>query len=401
MTLRVAMIGYGFMGAAHSVGWRQAPHVFSLPDDVEMAVIVGRNAEAVADAAAQWGWAESATDWREVIARDDIDIVDIVTPGDSHAEIAIAALEADKHVLCEKPLANTVEEAEAMAEAASRAAARGVRSMVGFTYRRVPAVTFLRDLIAQGDVGKIAHVRAAYRQDWLVDPEMPLAWRLQKEHAGSGALGDIGAHIIDMTQFVTGLDVTAVSGVVDTIVKQRPLEGENRSLSLSKGSGAAAEGYGEVTVDDIAIFTGRLESGALVSFEASRFATGRKNDLSIEVSGDKGALRFDLEDLNTLWFYDRTAPESTQGFTRILVTEAQHPYVAAWWPAGHMLGYEHGFSHQVVDLVTAIAEGTDPHPSFAEGLSVQRVLAAVAESSDNGSGWVRVEAPVAAGTTAD
>ena len=400
MTLRVAMIGYGFMGAAHSVGWRQAPHVFSLPDDVEMAVIVGRNAEAVADAAAQWGWAESATDWREVIARDDIDIVDIVTPGDSHAEIAIAALEADKHVLCEKPLANTVEEAEAMAEAASRAAARGVRSMVGFTYRRVPAVTFLRDLIAQGAVGKIAHVRAAYRQDWLVDPEMPLAWRLQKEHAGSGALGDIGAHIIDMTQFVTGLDVTSVSGVVDTIVKQRPLEGENRSLSLSKGSGAAAEGYGEVTVDDIAIFTGRLESGALVSFEASRFATGRKNDLSIEVSGSTGALRFDLEDLNTLWFYDRTAPESTQGFTRILVTEAQHPYVAAWWPAGHMLGYEHGFSHQVVDLVTAISEGTDPHPSFAEGLSVQRVLAAVEESSQSGAGWVRVDAPVAAESTA-
>ncbi|MBW9120065.1 Gfo/Idh/MocA family oxidoreductase [Microbacterium trichothecenolyticum] len=393
MTLRVAMIGYGFMGAAHSVGWRQAPRVFSLPDEVEMAVVVGRNAEAVADAAAQWGWQESATDWREVIARDDIDIVDIVTPGDSHAEIAIAALEAGKHVLCEKPLANTVGEAEAMADAAARAAARGIRSMVGFTYRRVPAVTFLRDLIAQGAVGKIAQVRAAYRQDWLVDPEMPLAWRLQKEHAGSGALGDIGAHIIDMTQFVTGLDVTAVSGVIDTIVKERPLQGSGSGLS-----GTAAEGYGEVTVDDIAIFTGRLSSGALVSFEATRFATGRKNDLSIEVSGDKGALRFDLEDLNTLWFYDRTAPDVTQGFTRILVTEAQHPYVSAWWPAGHMLGYEHGFSHQVVDLVTAIAEGTDPHPSFADGLSVQRVLAAVEESSATGSGWVSVEAPVAAET---
>ncbi len=393
MTLRVAMIGYGFMGAAHSVGWRQAPRVFSLPHDVEMAVVVGRNAEAVADAAAQWGWQESATDWREVIARDDIDIVDIVTPGDSHAEIAIAALEAGKHVLCEKPLANTVAEAEAMADAAARAAARGIRSMVGFTYRRVPAVTFLRDLIAQGAVGKIAQVRAAYRQDWLVDPEMPLAWRLQKEHAGSGALGDIGAHIIDMTQFVTGLDVTAVSGVIDTIVKERPLQGSGSGLS-----GTAAEGYGEVTVDDIAIFTGRLSTGALVSFEATRFATGRKNDLSIEGSGDKGALRFDLEDLNTLWFYDRTAPEVTQGFTRILVTEAQHPYVSAWWPAGHMLGYEHGFSHQVVDLVTAIAEGSDPHPSFAEGLSVQRVLAAVEESSENGSGWVRVESPVAATT---
>ncbi|WP_194398732.1 Gfo/Idh/MocA family protein [Microbacterium atlanticum] len=388
------MIGYGFMGAAHSVGWRQAPRVFSLPQAVEMAVVVGRHAEAVTDAAAQWGWQESATDWREVIARDDIDIVDIVTPGDSHAEIAIAALDAGKHVLCEKPLANTVAEAEAMAEAAERAAARGIRSMVGFTYRRVPAVTFLRDLIAQGAVGRISQVRAAYRQDWLVDPEMPLAWRLQKEHAGSGALGDIGAHIIDMTQFVTGLGVTAVSGVLDTIVKQRPLQGSGTGLS-----GTAAEGHGDVTVDDVAVFTGRLSTGALVSFEATRFATGRKNDLSIEVSGDKGALRFDLEDLNTLWFYDRTAPEATQGFTRILVTEAQHPYVAAWWPAGHMLGYEHGFSHQVVDLVTAIAEGTDPHPSFAEGLSVQRVLAAVEESSASGSGWVQVEAPVAADAT--
>ncbi|MGC5077093.1 Gfo/Idh/MocA family protein [Agrococcus sp. DT81.2] len=391
MTLRVAMIGYGFMGAAHSVGWRQAPHVFSLPDEVEMAVVVGRNAEAVADAASRWGWQESATDWREVIARDDIDIVDIVTPGDSHAEIAIAALEAGKHVLCEKPLANTVEEAEAMADAASRAAARGVRSMVGFTYRRVPAVTFLRDLIAQGAVGRIAQVRAAYRQDWLVDPEMPLAWRLQKEHAGSGALGDIGAHIIDMTQFVTGLEVTAVSGVIDTIVKQRPLQGSGSGLS-----GTATEGLGDVTVDDIALFSGRLSTGALVSFEASRFATGRKNDLSIEVSGDKGALRFDLEDLNTLWFYDRTAPETTQGFTRILVTEPQHPYVSAWWPAGHMLGYEHGFSHQVVDLVTAIAEGAATHPSFAEGLSVQRVLAAVEESSANASAWVTVNADVTA-----
>jgi len=391
--LRVAMIGHGFMGAAHSQGWRTAPHVFDLPADVEMAVIVGRNATATADAAAKWGWAEAATDWREVIARDDIDLVDIVTPGDSHAEIAIAALEAGKHVLCEKPLANTVDEAEAMADAAARAAARGIRAMVGFTYRRVPAVTFLRDLIAQGKVGRIAHVRASYRQDWLVDPEMPLAWRLQKEHAGSGALGDIGAHAIDLAQFVTGLRLEQVSGVVDTIVKQRPLLGAGSGLS-----GTAAEGYGEVTVDDIAIFTGRLESGALASFEATRFATGRKNALAIEVSGDKGALAFDLEDLNTLWFYDRTAPDETQGFTRILVTEPGHPYVSAWWPAGHMLGYEHGFSHQVKDLVEAVAAGVDPHPTFADGLQVQQVLAAVEQSSDHDSAWVRVGADALAPT---
>nr|WP_309980185.1 Gfo/Idh/MocA family oxidoreductase [Agromyces sp. 3263] len=380
------MIGHGFMGAAHSQGWRTAPRVFDLPAAVEMSVIVGRNADSVADAAAKWGWAESATDWREVIARDDIDVVDIVTPGDSHAEIAIAALEAGKHVLCEKPLANTVAEAEAMADAAARAGARGIRAMVGFTYRRVPAVTFLRDLIAQGAVGRIAQVRASYRQDWLVDRDMPLAWRLQKEHAGSGALGDIGAHAIDLAQFVTGMKLERVSGVIDTIVKQRPLLGSGSGLS-----GTAAEGYGEVTVDDVAIFTGRFEGGVLGSFEATRFATGRKNALSIEVSGDQGSLAFDLEDLNALWFYDRTTPTQTQGFTKILVTEAEHPYVAAWWPAGHMLGYEHGFSHQVKDLVEAIDAGTDPHPTFAEGLQVQRVLAAVEQSSDRDSSWVRVD----------
>ncbi|WP_067202507.1 Gfo/Idh/MocA family protein [Microbacterium sp. XT11] len=387
------MIGYGFMGAAHSVGWRQAPRMFDLPRGVEMTVVVGRNADAVASAAAKWGWAESATDWREVIARDDIDIVDIVTPGDSHAEIAIAALEAGKHVLCEKPLANTVAEAEAMVQAAERARAAGLRAMVGFTYRRVPAVTLLRDMIAEGAVGAIRQVRAAYRQDWLLDPEMPLAWRLQKEHAGSGALGDIGAHIIDMTQFVTGLGVERVSGVIDTIVKERPLPGDG-SLGLSRGTGTAEKGA--VTVDDVAIFTGRLAGGALASFEATRFATGRKNALTIEVSGDRGALAFDLEDLNSLRFYDRTAPEGRQGFTRILVTEPQHPYVSAWWPAGHMLGYEHGFSHQVVDLVRAIDAGTDSPPSFEEGLAVQRVLDAVERSSAADAAWTSVALPVAA-----
>ncbi|MFS0795422.1 Gfo/Idh/MocA family protein [Microbacterium sp. 1P10AE] len=383
--LRVAMIGYGFMGAAHSVGWRQAPRMFDLARPVEMSVVVGRNADAVASAAAKWGWADSATDWRGVIARDDIDIVDIVTPGDSHAEIAIAALEAGKHVLCEKPLANTVAEAEEMAAAAERARARGIRSMVGFTYRRVPAVTLLRDMIAEGAVGTVQQVRAAYRQDWLVDPRMPLAWRLQKEHAGSGALGDIGAHIIDMTQFVTGLGIESVTGTLETIVKQRPLQASGSGLS-----GAAGEGVGDVTVDDAAIFTGRLSNGALASFEATRFATGRKNALTIEVSGDRGALAFDLEDLNSLQFYDRTAPEGRQGFTQILVTEPVHPYVAAWWPAGHMLGYEHGFSHQVVDLVDAIGGGTDPHPSFAEGLAVQRVLDAVERSSSADAAWTSV-----------
>ena len=381
------MVGYGFMGAAHSQGWRTAPRFFELPAEPTMDVLVGRNAEAVAEAGEKWGWAETATDWRTLLERDDIDVIDIVTPGDSHAEIAIAALEAGKHVLCEKPLANTVAEAEAMADAAARAARNGVLAMVGFTYRRVPAIALARDLVAAGKIGELHQVRASYRQDWLADPRSPMTWRLDKDHAGSGALGDIGAHAIDTAQFITGQRLTAVSGTVQTIVPRRPLLAESRGLS-----GTASETFGDVTVDDLAIFTGRFESGVLGTFEASRFATGRKNALSLEFSGSKGALRFDLEDLNSLQFYDATAPSGEQGFTRILVTEPEHPYISAWWPAGHMLGYEHGFAHQVRDFVTALSRGEQPTPSFDDGLHVQRLLSAVERSSANDSAWVEAAA---------
>jgi len=389
--LRVAMIGYGFMGAAHSQGWRVAPRFFDLPAQPSMSVVVGRNHAAVTSAAEKWGWSEASTDWRDVIARDDIDVVDIVTPGDTHAEIAIAALEAGKHVLCEKPLANSVAEAEAMTDAAARAAERGVRAMVGFTYRRVPAATFARDLIAAGRIGEIRQVRASYRQDWLMDAEAPLTWRMQKDRAGSGALGDIGAHAVDLSEYITGLRLRSVSGVIDTIVAERPLLAEGVGLS-----GTASTERGAVTVDDIALFSGRYEGAAggyapLGIFEATRFATGRKNALTIEVSGSLGAVSFDLERLNELDFYDATLPATEQGFRKILVTEHDHPYLAPWWPAGHMLGYEHGFSHQVVDFVTAIVEGTQPRPSFDDGLHVQRVLDAVERSSAAGSTWISTD----------
>ena len=383
--LRVAMIGYGFMGAAHSQGWRVAPRFFDLPADPTMQLLVGRNETAVTEAAHKWGWAETATDWREAIARDDIDVIDIVTPGDSHAEIAIAALDAGKHVLCEKPLANTVEEAQAMVDAAARAAQRGVFAMTGFTYRRVPAATFARDLVAAGRIGEVNQVRASYLQDWLVDPEVPLAWRLQKHLAGSGALGDIGAHAVDLAQFVTGLSLSSVSGTIETIIKERPLAESTHGLS-----GTASTERGQVTVDDIALFTGRFDNGVLGSFEATRFSTGRKNALRLEVSGSKGAIAFDLEDLNSLSFYDATAPIEEQGFTKIIVTEPQHPYISVWWPAGHMLGYEHGFSHQAKDFVESVVSGEQPTPSFADGLQVQRVLAAVESSSGSGSAWTSV-----------
>jgi predicted dehydrogenase len=380
--LNVGMIGHGFMGAAHSQGWRVAPRFFDLPLQPVMQTLAGRSAASTEAAAAKWGWNATSTDWRAVIADDDIDVIDIVTPGDTHVEIAIAALEAGKHVLCEKPLANTVQEAEAMDAAAARAAERGIFAMVGFTYRRVPATTFARDLVAAGRLGEIRQVRAEYLQDWLMDAEAPLTWRMKKELAGSGALGDIGAHAIDLVEYITGQSVDSVSGIIETLVKERPVMAEGHGLS-----GTAGVERGPVTVDDLAMFTGRLSSGALASFEATRFRTGRKNALRIEISGSLGAIAFDLERMNELEFYDATLPDLELGFRRIVVTESEHPYLAPWWPTGHMLGYEHGFSHQVYDFVTAIASGTQPRPSFAEGLHVQRVLDAVERSSAAGSIW--------------
>ncbi|MGV9788304.1 Gfo/Idh/MocA family protein [Streptomyces sp. NPDC003435] len=368
--LRIGMVGYAFMGAAHSQGWRTAGRVFDLPREPVLSVLCGRDGTAVRAAADRHGWAATETDWRALIARDDVDLVDICTPGDSHAEIALAALAAGKHVLCEKPLANTVEEAEAMAAVAEEAYERGQLAMVGFNYRRVPAVALARRMITEGRLGTVRHVRVSYLQDWLVDPEFPLTWRLRKETAGSGALGDLGAHVIDVAQYLAGEKLAGVSALTETFVRQRP---------LSDG------GSGPVTVDDAAVFTGRFASGALGSFEATRYATGRKNALRIELNGERGSLAFDLERLNELSFHDGTEPGTHAGFRRILVTEPDHPYLDAWWPPGHGLGYEHTFVHQARDLVHAIAEGRKPVPSFADGLEVQRVLAAVEESAAKNS----------------
>jgi predicted dehydrogenase len=384
--LGIGLVGYAFMGAAHSQAWRSAPRFFDLPLHPEMTVLCGRNAAAVEAAASKLGWSEVETDWRKLLSRDDVQLIDICTPGDSHAEIAIAALEAGKHVLCEKPLANTVAEATAMAAAAAKAASNGVRSMVGFTYRRVPAIALARQLVADGKIGTVRHVRAQYLQDWIADPEAPLSWRLDKERAGSGALGDIGAHIVDLTQYITGDRISEISGQLETFVKERPVAAEHSGLA-----GTAGAERGPVTVDDAAIFLARFGSGALGVFEATRFATGRKNSIRIEINGSAGSLAFDFEDMNLLHYYDASEDSRTAGFRRIVATEPVHPYVAAWWPPGHLLGYEHAFTHQVVDLVTAVAEGHDPLPSFADGLQVQRVLAAV-EDSSNTRQWQEIPA---------
>jgi predicted dehydrogenase len=385
--LGVGMVGYSFMGVAHSQGWRNARSFFDPALVPDLVAVGGRDAVAAGDMARRFDWAHVETDWRALVARQDVDLVDICTPGDTHAEIAIAALDAGKHVLCEKPLANTVAEARSMVEAAERARTHGIRSMVGFTYRRVPAIALARQLVSEGRIGELRHVRAQYLQDWLVDPETPLTWRLQKDRAGSGALGDIGAHIIDLTHFITGETITGVSALTETFVRERPLPGATRGLSAEVGSGRGA-----VTVDDAALFLARLSGGALATFEATRFATGRKNAIRLELNGSRGSIAFDFEDMNVLHVYDGSAAARDAGFTRVLVTETAHPYVEHWWPAGHGLGYEHGFTHQAADLIDAVARGVDPEPSFADGLAVQLVLAAVETSAADGSSWTPTDA---------
>ncbi len=354
--LGVAVIGYSFMGKAHSNAWRNVGAFYPDVPRVRQQVLVGRDPAAVKVAADRYGWAEAATDWATVVGRDDIDVVDICTPGHLHAEIALAALAAGKHVLVEKPLANSVAESEAMVAAAGSAAGC---SMVGFNYRRVPALALARQLVQEGRIGRVRHVRASYLQDWLVDEEAPMTWRLRRESAGSGVLGDLGSHVVDQLQHILGEPVVSARGHLRTFVEQRP-----------GGSGPEA-----VTVDDAAWATLETASGVVASLEVSRMATGRKNGLCLEVFGSAGSLSFDLERLNELGVDDGG------GTRRVLVTEADHPYLAAWWPPGHVLGWDHTFTSQAADLLTSIAGGPAPTPSFADGLAVQRVLAAIEDSA--------------------
>ena len=396
--LRVGMVGYSFMGAAHSHAWRTAPRFFDLPLAPQLTAVAGRNEEGVRAAAAKYGWDSVETDWRRLIERDDIDLIDICTPGNTHAEIAITALEAGKHVLCEKPLANSVEEAEKMTAVARAAAERGVLSMCGFSYRRTPALALAKRMVDEGRLGDIRHVRAQYLQDWLSDADAPLTWRLDKSKSGSGSLGDIGAHSIDAAQWITGLKISGVSALLETFVPERPLAGDLVGLG---GHGDVDGPKGPVTVDDAALFTARFSgkhvsgkhdggTGPVGIFEATRFALGRKNAMRLELNGTKGSLAFDFEDMNSLQFYDASL-EPDAGFRKIMVTEPSHPYTGNWWPTGHGLGYEHGFTHQVVDLVNAIGAGEQPSPSFADALQVQKVLAAVEASAAAESRWQNVD----------
>lgn len=371
--VNVALIGYAFMGKAHSNAWRQVGPFFSPKLMPRMKVICGRNAKNVQAAADQLGWEEAATDWHEVVTRPDIDIVDISTPGDSHAEIAIAAARAGKTILCEKPLANTLKEAEQMLAAVKKA---GVIHMVCHNYRRIPAVMLAKQLIDEGRLGRLYHYRGTYLQDWVADPKVPLYWRLQKDKAGSGALGDIASHSLDLGRFLVG-EITDVTAALETFVKERPLPENPRKK-------------GPVTVDDASASIVRFANGAMGTIEATRFATGRKNYNRFEINGSKGSIAFNLERMNELEVYLADDDVEVRGFHNVNVTEPEHPYMKAWWPAGHIIGYEHTFTHTFYDLLQAMASKKVPTPNFEDGVQNQRVLDAMEKSSQTGR-WVKVK----------
>lgn len=377
--LNVGLIGYQFMGKAHSNAYRQVNRFFDLPAQINMHTICGRNEAAVTAAAKTMGWANVETDWRKVIANPEIDIIDISTPGNLHAEIAIEAAKAGKAVWCEKPIGNTLPEAKAMLDAVLEAK---VPHAVFHNYRKAPAVALVKKMIEEGKLGTIYHFRAVYLQDWIADPNFPLVWRLQKEVAGSGTHGDINAHIIDLARHLVG-EFDEVCGLLHTFIKQRPIAG---AINDKLGAEATNE-MGEVTVDDAAMFLARFKNGALGTFEASRFAVGRKNKNSFEINGSKGSVVFNLEKMNELEYYNAEDPEGYQGFRLIQATESAHPYAGQYWPVGHIIGYEHTFVNLVADAVRAMSEGSPISPDFVDGYENQRVLDAVEVSHAN-RGWV-------------
>jgi predicted dehydrogenase len=364
----VGLVGYKFMGRTHSNAYRQVGRFFDLELSPRMRAICGRDEEGVREAAAALGWEGYETDYHSLLERDDIDLVDVATPGNTHHEIAIAALESGKHVLCEKPLANTLGEAREMVDAARSS---GAINMVCFNYRRAPAVQLARKLIEEGRLGELRHWRAVYLQDFILDPELPLIWRFRKEVAGSGALGDLGAHLVDLAHFLVG-PIEKVVGTAETFIKERPL-------------GDSGAGRGEVTVDDAAAFLARFENGVIGTFEATRLAPGRKNHNSFEINGSNGSLVFDLERMNELLVYFADDPAEASGFRTVMVTEPDHPYAGAWWPPGHIIGYEHTFVHTIKDLLDGIAAGNSPHPTFEDGYRCQAVLDAVERSLESGT----------------
>jgi len=374
-TLNVGMIGYKFMGKAHSNAYRQVGRFFpDLEVKPVMKALCGRDEAGVRKAAETFGWEGHETDWRRLIARADIDIIDIGAPGNMHAEIAVAAAEAGKHVFCEKPLGNTSAEAKRMLEAVEKA---GVKHLIFFNYRANPAVSFAKQLIDEGYIGKIYHWRALFLQDWIVDPDFPLVWRLKKDTAGSGSHGDLLAHCLDTARYLVG-EITEVSGLLETFIKERPELAE----SDDRLGGKASDVMGVVDVDDASLALARFANGALGTFEATRFALGRKNHNRFEINGSKGSLVFNAERPNELEIYTEDTHAGTNGFRTVTVTAGQDRYTGHYWPAAHNIGYEHTFTNLLFDAFTAIGKGENPTPNFRDGYLNNVLLDTITKSAE-------------------
>jgi predicted dehydrogenase len=369
-TIAIGMIGAKFMGKAHTNAYRQATYFFDPPVKPLLKVVCALE-PTIDKFAKRWGWERATPDWRQVIEDPEVDLVEICSPNNTHHDIAIAAFEAGKMVVCEKPMAMNGEEARSMVAAAHRS---GKTNLVSFNYRRVPAVAFARQLIDEGRIGKVYHFRALYLQDWTMDPAVPLVWRMEKEVAGSGVTGDLLAHIVDLSNYLAG-DIEAVAGTSRIFIEERErLEG----------------GRAKVEIEDAAIFIARYANGAIGHFEATRFANGRKNGNIFEVNGEHGSLYFNLEDMSRLWYFDSRDPKHVQGWREMSVWEECHPYMKSWWVPGCAIGYEHTFANQAADLLNAIARGTPITPNFDDGLKCQLVLDAVLEACAS-DGWVAVQ----------
>ncbi len=379
-TCNVALLGQGFMGRTHSNAWLKAAKFFDLPLKPVMHTTFGMPSEKPEVFAERWGWQNFADNWEQVVHDPAIDLVDVVSPNNMHAPMAIEAMKAGKAVACEKPLSATLKEARQMVELARK---QKVKTFVWYNYRRCPAVGLAHRLVKAGKIGRIYHVRCVYLQDWA-GPQVPLLWRFVKELAGSGAHGDLNAHIIDMARFVTGDEIVEISGAIaETFIKERTLPTATAAGGIAAGSKGGAR-KGKVTVDDAVLFLARFRQGAVASFEATRFATGCKNWNGFEIHGEKGAVRFNFEDMNRLWYYDASDDASVQGWTNIMCTDGSHPYVRNWWPAAHILGYEHGFINEAADIVNVLAGRSPevPIPTFADAYETQRVLEAALLSAE-------------------
>lgn len=380
--LGIGLIGYSMMGKAHSHAYRDAPFYFDLDVVPKLKTIAGRDLSKVEKAAQKMGWESYTTRWQDLIEDPAIELIDISSPNNTHKEIALAAAEAGKHVFCEKPLSLTLQESKEMLDAVKQ---HNVLHMVCHNYRFAPAVQYAKQLIDEGRLGKIFHMRATFLQDWLMDPESPLTWRLQKDISGSGTLGDLGIHIIDLARFLVG-EFDEVVGMMDTFIKERPLGTMTDTLQLESKS----DEYGEVTVDDAAAFLAKFENGAMGTFEVTRFAAGNRAGNRFEINGEKGSIRWDMENLNNLEVYLHDDEEGLQGFRTINCTENVHPFAGSYWPAAHILGYEHTFVNIVTTLLQGISTQTSPSPNFKDGVMNQAIAEAV-ELSTESREWISIQ----------